>query len=290
MSYLNCVRSSFGKAAYLLTHVAFLQHSLTRFSKYSSRAGKIVLYSWWAFSWAAIWYHQATLTSKLIIPEMEPELQRLRDLFNPNKPRFLEWRTGTTIYRSVVEGTVNGTKLENVATLSEYFNSFDQCIHKLLTKERYACIQLNALLDLWIKAVPPNVQRKLVVKTTEIFPLVATFTVAKHFPFLDKLDKTLQRLLETGLLQRWEQERRNHFGQLVELARHGGAWNDSFVRIFQSVGADDKNSHVVRFGTLVTSFLLLHSVAVVIFLGELIAFCCGRRSSDRCRLIRVSQQ
>lgn len=256
---------------HLLTRVVFLQHSVNKFSKYTSWAARGILYYWWIFSWGTIWYHQATLTSKLTIPEQEPELKRLTDLYNPKKPEFLSWALGTTINKPPPT-LLNGTRLESVWRNTEYLPSFEMCIHRLLTRNHYACFHKKPELELWVKAVPPNVQRKLFIRLTGLSPVVATYIVTKDFLYLDELDGKLQRLIETGLLDRWNRDSQGRLLMAVEEARTAGIWNESFSSLFNAVGSNDKNAHTMTVTHIIASFMVVYTVAAIAFLVELIWF------------------
>ncbi|CAG7815087.1 unnamed protein product [Allacma fusca] len=167
-SLITNITKEYKKVLFVLAEISYLKISLETFQRFRRFPARILLYTWWFFSILIISFHQATLTSKLVIPVAEPEVQQVSDLYNENRSEFKDWQAGVNGDRHMVEETT-----------------------------------------------PPEVQKRLVVKKTELHESLGVLALPKHFPFAESIDRRLEYLIQSGLLTNWEQQHKRTFYSLL---------------------------------------------------------------------------
>ena len=222
-------------------------------------------FTYWLFNWFAISYHVVALTSHRVVREKEITIKQSTDLFNPEKPQFLDWKAGSPFDRSFLNSAAkNGpTKVQRLVENLETFPAPVECVLQLFKRRRYTCLTTESKLQFLVASLPSKLQADLYISRFEQDASVATFVVPKHFPFLKTMDKYIALFFETGILKHWEQELQAEVRRLRASERSFG-----MRRIPNSKDLSDN----IEPGDLLKSLLVIHGAAIIVFLVEFCGF------------------
>ncbi|CAG7818648.1 unnamed protein product [Allacma fusca] len=175
------------------------------------------------------------MTSKFVVPDTESEIKLLSDLL---LPKFRSWTTGTTIDRNIVRNSFKGSKYVDLAERYEHQTLVD-CVFQVILRERFVCITFHFHLYTWSNALlPKHLQETVNIRTSELGDSRTVVALAKHSPWVESLDGFIERLLEGGILRKWEDEYRDfsrkYFHKLVKLTPE----QEENLRMLQSIDSN----------------------------------------------------
>ncbi|CAG7823893.1 unnamed protein product [Allacma fusca] len=255
------------RTIFLLFEILYLQNSMLKLRCISIAAIRWQLYCWWVFSIIIITCHEATLTSKLVVPSIEPDIKFLSDL---TSPRFKSWNWGSHTDISVVKSLFNGSK-KYAGMIRNYEKySLADCIWNVVNRPRFTCISYYSLLHVWTQVLLPKKYREsIVIRDSEFGDSVWTFALPKDSPWTNSVDRFTGTMTESGILGKWEEEHgrisKMKFQQMMKMAP------GTLTSVRKSVKGDKKPGRILNFMAVVMrSGMVLYSIAICVFLFEII--------------------
>ncbi|EEB15704.1 hypothetical protein Phum_PHUM380900 [Pediculus humanus corporis] len=162
---------------------------------------RIAVITWILFSFIITVAYKSSISSKLTVPQDDPEIQSFEELIRSP----LQLTGYNNMYRLL---EYNGSE-PTIKKMAQKFQITDFNIEKAVTyisTERKIAYMGHTSMFLYYALINPLAKGNIYVMTDCILSYYPSVMLKKHSPFLIQLDMLVNRLKESGITSKWRSE------------------------------------------------------------------------------------